>query len=351
MPLTILFTGNYDPGYNRTAVIRAGLLKLGHRVEEFPFKKRNGAARVKLLKFSKNADFIFMPSFTHKEVPFVKKNSSGKKLIFDPLVSRYMTKALDYKKVFKYGLAALINRYYDRKSMSAADSVITDTLAHLEYFNSAFGIPKSKMEVIRIGNDFGEFFTENAAGTVENRKSYLVGFYGGFIPLQGVMNILKAAALLKGRKDIFFRLIGNGFDYKKARSFAEKEKLEQVSFPGWIGRPGLRLEIQAFDAALGVFGETPKTELVIPNKIYHYAACRKPIITKDTRAVRELFADKKDLLLVDGSPASIAEAVLRLKNDPAEAGALALSAYSKIKENFDETKTAERLIDIFVSLR
>jgi len=98
MPLTILFTGNYDPGYNRTAVIRAGLLKLGHRVEEFPFKKRNGAARVKLLKFSKNADFIFMPSFTHKEVPFVKKNSSGKKLIFDPLVSRYMTKALDYKK-------------------------------------------------------------------------------------------------------------------------------------------------------------------------------------------------------------------------------------------------------------
>jgi hypothetical protein len=46
MSLTVLFSGNYDPDYNRTSMIRARLLHLGHSVTGCPFRNRDAAARL-----------------------------------------------------------------------------------------------------------------------------------------------------------------------------------------------------------------------------------------------------------------------------------------------------------------
>ncbi len=341
MPLEILFAGNYEPDYNRTAVIRAGLLKLGHRVPEFPFKKKDAAAARRLRELSAAADFVFLPSFTHKEVAFVKEHAGGKRVVFDPLISRYMTKALDYANVWKYGLSALRARLSDRSSMAAADFVVTDTAAHLEWFHSNCGVPREKMGVLYIGNDFGSFFPgERPAGD----GRFVAGFYGSLNPLQGVVKILEAAHLLRGREDILFRIVGDGFDYARARAYAAGKKLPNVDFAGRVPQAELRGKILGFDAALGIFGDTLKAGLVIPNKVYHYAACRKPVITRDTSAIRELFADGSDMLLTDGSPAALAAAVLRLKDDPALASRLAASAHDKVRAGYNETKVAETLL-------
>ncbi|HOI41639.1 MAG TPA: glycosyltransferase [Elusimicrobiales bacterium] len=341
MPLEILFAGNYEPDYNRTAILRAGLLKLGHRVREYPFKGKSSAAGRELRALAGAADFVFMPSFTHKEVSFVKKNSRGKKVVFDPLISRYMTKALDYANVWKYGLAALRARLSDRSSMAAADFVVTDTAAHLEWFHSNCGVPREKMGVLYIGNDFGSFFPgERPAGD----GRFVAGFYGSLNPLQGVVKILEAARLLRAREDILFRIVGDGFDYARARAYAAEKRLPNVDFAGRVPQSGLREKILGFDAALGIFGDTLKAGLVIPNKVYHYAACRRPIITRDTPAIRELFAGGEDMVLTDGSPESLAEAVLRLKDDPALAARLAASAHDKIRTGYDEVQVAEKLL-------
>lgn len=341
MPLRVLFTGGFDPAYNRTAILRAGLRRLGHEVTEFVFSRRDSAAARRVGELAAASDLVFLPSFTHKDVPFVKKAAAGRPVVFDPLVSRYMTKALDYKKISRYGLGAFLNKRYDRKALEAADLVITDTRAHLEWFAGAYGVPRSKMAVVYIGNDFSEF---SPAEKEPENEVFTAGFYGGFIPLQGAMNILGAALLLKGRSDVKFRLVGNGFQYARALAFAREHGLGNVEFPGWLTPAALCADIRAFDAALGVFGETVKTGLVIPNKLYHYAACRKAVVTRDTPAVRELFGDGRDVLLVDGSPASIAAAVLRLKDDPALRTRLAEGAYALVRGRHDEEATARTLL-------
>ena len=94
------------------------------------------------------------------------------------------------------------------------------------------------MEVLYIGNNFDDF--KPMAKT--QSKKIKVGFYGGFIPLQGVLQILKAIEILR-REDIEFELIGNGFEYKKALAYIKEKRLDFISLPGWISQEELAKRI------------------------------------------------------------------------------------------------------------
>jgi glycosyltransferase involved in cell wall biosynthesis len=339
--MKFLFTGNYLPDYNRTLILKTGLQKLGHDIIEFPFAKKRAAVKSKLLELAPKVDVVFLPSFTQREVGFVRKVLPGVKLAYDPLISHYMTKIFDYKLASPWSLGALRSFYRDKWSQAAADLVFTDTEAHRQYFHKEFGTPLEKMVVLYIGNNFADFFPVKMANRSPSKK-FRVGFYGGFIPLQGVMKILGAAKLLKesGRgDDIEFDMVGNGFEYAKALAFIAEHKLTNVLTPGWVPYPQLRSVLTEFDVALGIFGDGPKTDLVIPNKIYHYAGCGLPIVTKNTPAVRELFTDNENLLLTDGTPESI-----MLKSDASLRERLGRGAFQTINSGYNEIKVAENFM-------
>ncbi len=337
--MKILFTGNYLIDYNRTKILADGLKKLGHTIIDFPFTKKSKANQEKIKDLSKTVDFVFLPCFTHTEVKFVKSYCGQTPLVFDPLISRYLTKVFDYKLVSRWGISALRNFYRDKTPMQLADLVLTDTIEHKKYFNKTFGVPLEKMEVLYIGNNFSDY---DYSETVKNKK-FKVGFYGGFIPLQGVLTILEAISILKG-EDIDFELIGNGFEYEKALKYIKKHNLDFVSLPGWLNQKDLADRINTFDVALGIFGQGEKTSLVIPNKIYHYASSKLAIITKSTPAISEVFIDKDDIYLVDGSAKSIAQAILDLKSNTVLKDTLAKNAYEKMKNNFTEIHVAKSFL-------
>lgn len=385
--MKILFTGDYLTDYNRTLIIKHGLKKIGHEVIEFSFQNKSRETRKKILELAQDCDFIFMPSFTHQEVSFVRRVvGPHKKIIFDPLISRYLTKVFDYKLVSRYSLSALRNFYRDKWSMQAADFVVTDTKAHLEYFHKEFGIAREKMGVLYIGNDFTEYYPKPVGGSDESRlkqaveskskspeeggivaplpasaseslsvkpkvaKKFRVGFYGGFIPLQGVMNILGAAKLLNDKSDIEFELIGTGFEFEAAQKYVETHKLKNVIMPGWVKPPQLREHIQDFDVALGIFGDSEKSDLVIPNKVFHYAACAKAIITKSSPAMREIFVDLEDLLLISTTPADIARQIMRLKSDAALRTKLGQNILNKMQSHYTDVNIAQKLIEYWRAL-
>ncbi len=343
--MKIAFVGDYLPDYNRTAIIHKGLKALGHEVIEFSFKKKNRKAKQKIKELVQECDLFFMPSFTHQQVGFVKGIVKNKKpLIFDPLISRYLTKVHDYKLVPRFSFSALRNYYRDKLPMQTADFVVTDTEQHRQYFHSQFSIPLDKMGVLYIGNDFDEFYP--AKSPVQNSDDvFHVGFYGGFIPLQGVMNILQAVNFLSEYKDIHFELIGNGFQYLEALDYIKDHQLQNVSTPGWLKPNELREKIQAFDMALGIFGDTEKSHLVIPNKVYHYTACGIPTLTQDTKAIREVFENEKDILLCSPEPEDIAKNILLLKTSKDKRQALGKAAYKKMHSNYNSKCVAKKLIE------
>jgi len=341
--MKILVTGNYEPLYNRTQILISGLKKNDNvNLVELPIDKN--FTKQKFINEAIDADFIYLPPFTHSDVRFIKKLSS-KPLIFDPLISKYLTKVFDYKQISRFSPRAIKNYFKDKFALDAADILLADTQAHKEYFCKKFVIKPEKIHVLPIGADCNVFYpTKNKISS----SKFKVGFYGGFIPLQGTKLIIEAAGYLNSHKDIEFELIGNGFEFNEVLKIAEKNKLQNISFPGWIDYDKLNQKINSFDLCLGIFGATQKADLVIPNKIYHYAAAGKCIISKDTKAIKEIFTDSENVILIQNKPQILAEKILEIKNKPEFINKLSANARTLMIDNFDNTHISNRFLDILM---
>ena len=344
--MKILVTGNYDPEYNRTQILLKGLREnTSIELTEYPIKSVKKIDKVAFKKLAEKADFIYLPPFTHESVSKIKK-LTNKPLIFDPLISKYLTKVFDYQQVYRYSPRAYKNYLKDKTPLHKSDLIIADTEAHKSYFSKTFKINPAKIKVLPIGADVTQFKPVNR----QKKSTFNVGFYGGFIPLQGVTHIIEAAQILQGETDIQFSLIGTGFEWEKMKQLVKKLALTNVNFLGWVAYDELSSKINEFDICLGIFGDTKKTDIVIPNKIYHYAALKKCIITKETPAIKELFTNQQNIVLTDNNPKAIAEQILTLKNNTSFTNKIATAGHQMITNNYNEHKIATQFIAILKSL-
>jgi len=141
-------------------------------------------------------------------------------------------------------------------------------------------------------------------------------FVGTYIPLHGIEHILEAASILRSNTAIHFELVGSGQCYREARERAAELALENVTFSPPTPLQALPNKIASANVCLGIFGTSKKAHRVIPNKVYQAMAMGKALITADTEAARILLQHEVNALLVPpGDAASIAQAILRLKDD------------------------------------
>lgn len=340
--MKILFAGQFDPGYNRTKVIMDGLA-YGDKIEvlQYNFNIQSKWNWSKLASACKDADVIFLPSFTHLDVPLIK-TLSRKPLIFDPLISRYLTKVFDYKKVRRHSPRAYKNFLKDKISMSMSDVVLCDTEMHKKYFHKAIGIAEDKLKLLPVGVNTDEFYPLPQ----KQNPVFTVGFYGSFIPLHGTRIIVEAAKILRDHP-VRFEMIGSGFEYEQIKNLAlNTYRLDNIDFRGWVSYQELPACLNSFDITLGIFGDTLKTDLVVPNKIFHYAAVKKAIITKRTPAIEEIFEDKISILLCHNTPEDLADKIVFLLNDPEKRNAIATTGYNLATKHYNHKIIAERLLKI-----
>jgi len=339
----ILVTGiDIKPEYNRTLIILNGLRELGYEILEYEFKKFDEKVAKKIAEKSKDAYFTYVPSFCHKSVSFVKKHSVCD-VVFDPLISKYMTNIKDYKKYSKLGYESLRSLYRDFRSSMKADFLIFDTLAHRDYFIKKYKIPVDKTGIVYVGANTKDFDKNAELKKVPNAK-FRVGFVGNFIPLQGVLNILAAAKLLKEEKDIEFILIGDGYEYQQAIEFKEKHSLEQVIFEGRVDYSNLDSYINSFDICLGIFGNTLKSNVVIPNKVFNYASCSQAVLTMETKSVKEVFKHGENIYLCKAEAEDIANSIENLKANPGLRKKLGENGFNTVCGDYNENKIAKALL-------
>ena len=345
----ILVTGTYDAGYNRTMILLNGLKQLKDvQVTEYPLKSLRNLSGKPLKDIAQGIDYIYFPPFTHQSVKKIKKILPDIPVIFDPLISKYLTKITDYQQVSKYSPRALKNYLKDKIPLQASDIVIADTQENKKYYASKFNIEAQKIFVLPIGVDTSVFYPTTSPG---HPDKFRVGFYGGFIPLQGVRKIVECAYELRTHEDISFHLAGSGFESGMIGEYVKELNINNIEFTGWIDYPELPSLINSFDICLGIFGDTPKADMVIPNKIYHYAAQKKCIITKDTPAIHELFEDKKNIALSSNRPEEMAEHILSLKKNTKLRDTIAENGYQLITGNYSHILIAQQLVDYLSGYR
>lgn len=331
--MKVLYFGTYDPEYSRNRVLIDGLRDNGVEVIECRDDslglKKFWKLFFKLRQIKSGYDAVVIGFFGPLMVTFAKL-ITRKPVIFDPLTFLYDTNVMD-RKVTKPGtFRSLYYWLLDWLNLHLADMILLDTEENIKYASKEFKIKMDKFQKLFIGTreDIYHPMEKNSEA-----KEFTVGFHGFFNTLQGVEFIIRAAKRLESHEDIKFVIIGGGKDKIKHFKLAEDLKLRNIEFIGLMDQKELALKIAKTDICLGIFGVSDKARRVIPNKVYECVAIKKPVISADTPAIRELFTDN-DLMLVKIADAeAIASAILKLKGDKELREKLANNAYEKLVSN------------------
>jgi len=347
----ILFFGAYDPDYPRNEIIRKGLKRCGFVVSEcrvdarFKVFLRYPALLWRWARVGRSSRIIFVPDFRHKDVPlaWALARCSGKRLVFDPLVSRYETRVLDRADVVRGSLQSWHNRNLDAVSLGLADLVLADTQAHARFYAEEFDIPPGKIRVLPVGFDEDIF---RQAAFHGDRAYVTILFYGTFLPLHGVETIIAAAGILRG-KAVRFMIVGEGQTHGAAEEMAAGLPDDLLAFHPAVSIRDIASLLAEADIVLGIFGKTPKAAMVVPNKVFQALAVGRPVVTADTPAIHELFTPGVHLLAVPpGDARALAAAIELLAADAPMRRRLSEAGGSFVRAQFNSRRIAERLSTI-----
>jgi glycosyltransferase involved in cell wall biosynthesis len=164
--------------------------------------------------------------------------------------------------------------------------VITDTETHADYLHSLLGIDRSKIKTIYVGAE--KIFHRPATPSSDHKKPLNIFFFGQIAPLHGFGTIASAALQLKDRHDIAWTIAGGAPSDPDVQQLLTNLSPEQLTYQQWLDYDALVERICRSDVCLGVFGDSPKTQRVIPNKVFQVLATGCPIITAHTPAIEEL---------------------------------------------------------------
>lgn len=376
--MKVCFFGTYEKDFPSNRIIIKGLKRNGidvvechislwekHRNKHGNFLKLfsmfkltvdliSAYVRLGLMFFSKckNVDVFIIGYIGQLDVFFLKAllvfKKDKPKVLFIPLVSLYDTAIIDRCLSNKNNLFAKFLFYIDKFSFRMVDLVVFDTNEHINYISNLFSLNKNKFERIWVGADEDVFYPDKVE--VE-RVVFQVLFIGKYIPLHGLAYIIKAAKLLENENDIKFKIIGSGQLDEEIMNLRKELDIKNIDFIDWIEYNKLKDEINGADVVLGIFGGTGKSLRVIPNKVFHAIACRKPIITGDSLAIRESFVNKKNILLCKNrNSESLSNAILKIKNDNKLRDKIAENGYTLFKNNFSSEKIGEKLVRLLLKL-
>jgi glycosyltransferase involved in cell wall biosynthesis len=227
-----------------------------------------------------------------------------------------------------------------------ADQIVVVTDAFKEHI-VALGVSPDKIAVIKNGADLSLFDpavrddTLAAASSVAGK--FVVSYVGTHGMAHGLESVLQAAALLRGREDIAFLLIGDGAAKRDLVAMREALGLANVIMLDQLDRRQMPAVWSATDASLVVLRDKPLFATVIPSKIFESMAMRKPIILgvvgESSQIVEQAGAG---LCVKPEDPQALAEAVCKLCDDPALVSMLGQQGHDYVARNHDRVALARR---------
>jgi len=340
MQMRICYFGTYEEDYPRNALLIAGLRESGAIVYEchesiWRGKRDKSKAyrgltafilvfRVLIAYFRLTIRYFQLPNHDLVIVGYVGQldmllawlltRLRGFSLVFNPMLSLFDTFCADRALVPMQSFTGRILWQLDYWACQAADLILLDTQAHLDYFTQTFQLPPTKFRVVPIGAD-DRLFKPNEVVTNSKKEFCEVLFVGKFIPLHGCKTIIQAAEELRD-EPIHFTLIGLGQEQPEIKRLVTEKHLKNVTLIDWVAYEALPAQYAQADLCLGIFGETAKAQRVVPNKVYQALAMGKPVLTADTPALRaELALGKEIWVCKPADSLDLAAQIRKLAND------------------------------------
>jgi glycosyltransferase involved in cell wall biosynthesis len=266
-------------------------------------------------------DAVIVSYLGHLDVlllwPFARLR--GVPIIWDAFMSLYNTIVEDRRLISARNPLARLIWAWEWLACRAADQVVLDTAAHADYFAQTFGVPTSKLAAVWVGAEPEAF--PRVDEPCDAGRTPMVLFYGQFIPLHGIDTIIRAVRLTRG-EPIDWVIIGKGQEAGKIRALLEADPLPRLRWIPWVKYAELSGWLARATVCLGIFGDTGKADRVIPNKVFQILMSGKPLVTRDSSAIRELVVPGYPgvWLVPPANPQALVEAVRAAIHGPGQRG-------------------------------
>jgi glycosyltransferase involved in cell wall biosynthesis len=318
--MRIVLWGTYDTGKPRVRLLRDGLRQKGFDLIECHSDVWNGIEDKSRIKgFSMKIGLIFhwlveypgllwryfqLPAHDMVIVSYpglidvflisIFARLRRVPVVWDLFISVYDTVVMDRHLLVPNSILARLLWVIEWLAIRVVRLVFMDTRTHARRLEKLFHMPYASCGSVWVGAEIERFAEKselkNDEPNQDRKRTLQVLFYGQFIPLHGTRHIVEAARLLRDAP-IDWVLIGQGQEETLIRKMLEKEPLPRVRWIEWVDYDDLKYWIARSDICLGIFGKSDKAASVIPNKVFQIVAAQKPLVTRDSFAIRELLSN------------------------------------------------------------
>lgn len=319
---TIAYTYVHDVDYPRNRLVRHHLVNAGAHVDVLTVAdlgKANPLSASYIWRLSRTLakyDLVFLSEFQlrYSLTTGIAARLAGIPVVVDGFVGRYETAVGDWGQVSPISLKALLYRAVDAVSLLVANQYLIDNEYRATSLRKGFLGRMSGRNIIAlpVGAPAWARPAKDAANRADLPLQIL--YYGNYVPLHGLEIVLNGVAEFSRTQPIRLVLVGNGLTRGHFEEEAERLGIKtNCEFIDHVPEDDLQALISNADVVLGVFGQSPKAESVIANKVWQGLAAGKCVITRESPALNELhFVPSQQLLQVEPTAAGLCRALQRI---------------------------------------
>jgi glycosyltransferase involved in cell wall biosynthesis len=244
-----------------------------------------------------------------------------------------------------------INRFILKKALEFSDRIIAVTPGIKANIEKIYSIQSEKIVVVSNGANTSLFKPLDQRDCRKelnlDPEIFYVCFVGNLAPWQGLEYLVKAATSILTRfPECRFLIVGDGVMKNELLKLSrELGVVDKFIFTGVVAYDRVPIYINASDVCTApfIFARNAKIGLS-PLKLYEYMACGKPVVASNISGVSDaLEASKGGIPVLPENPDALAEAVLKLLENPDLRSKLGSKGLSYVTENYSWYSVAKQV--------
>lgn len=178
-------------------------------------------------------------------------------------------------------------------------------------------------------------------------EQFVVAYTGLHGLAHGLETVLHTAEILRHETDITFLLVGDGPCKPDLQALAAELDLPNVIFHPAVAEHDLPAYVSVADAGLDVRRKIGISTMTLPVKMFSYMACERPVLLAiEGEAIDVIEASGAGLVVPPEDASALAEAVLFLRDNPAQRLAYGQHGRDYVTEHYSRQKLAARLTQL-----
>jgi len=243
-----------------------------------------------------------------------------------------------------------IARFVEAFLYEHADHLLVNSPAYRDYLIKK-GIDPERISFISNGVDPQMFDPCDRGECIRARYDFegkFVVTYAGAIGMANdIDTLVKAAEYLRIRRDIHILIVGEGKERRRLEDASSRLGLDNVTFAGSYPKSEMSKVFAASDACVALLKNIPMFTTTYPNKVFDYMAAGRPTVLAIDGVIRQVLeAAGGGIYVPPGNSRLLADAIIKLADDPREAGAMGKAARAYVVQHFNRDTHAQQLADL-----